>query len=474
MTNFAQYQEEIKEDIAEILQSLQCQPILFIGSGFSQRYAHGPSWPALLGQLAKACPAIDKDFAYYNQRYAGELSLVGTHLADEYFEWAWTKEGREYFPPELFGPNVPKDAYIKYQAARILEKLNTKELSAALENEMIALKGLGPHSIITTNYDVLLEALFPNYEVVVGQRVYRQSSLVVGEIFKIHGCITESESLVLTEDDYDVFNRDKKYLSAKLLTYFAEHPLLFIGYSATDQNIKNILYDMSRMFTPTTALIPNIYILQWDESVTDASVPAKEHVLEVGEDITVRIKSITASDFRWVYEAFGVGGTMEKVDLKALRALAHRMHNMIRSDIPTKNVQVNYEALEHAIANEESFGKLFGVTNLGDPASTNANHPYTITQLAKQLDLKHWYFVNELMEKVKDEKGFDLKSFDNIYHVAIKTGQAETSKTRKYSDAAVTLLKNVLNGQSYEIPKAVLNLQPKAKESSPTQLPIGR
>lgn len=271
--------------------------------------------------------------------------------------------------------------------------------------------------------------------------------------------------MVLTREDYDAFNRDKKYLSAKLLTYFAEHPLLFIGYSASDQNIKNILYDMSRMFAPTSPLMPNIYILQWDKTITAISTPAKEHVLDVGDDLTVRIKNISANDFGWVYEAFSVGGTMEKVNLKALRALANRMHNLIRTDIPTKNVQVNYEALEHAISNEEAFGKLFGVTNIGDPTAANAQHPYTATQLAEQVGSagSHWNLVNKLIEKVKMETGLDIKSFDNIYHIEIKTGKAAGSRTRKYSDAAVALLKQVQSGQAYEIPQCVLAAQPHSK-----------
>jgi hypothetical protein len=151
---------------------------------------------------------------------------------------------------------------------------------------------------------------------------------------------------------------------------------------------------------------------------------------------------------------------MEKVNLKALRALANRMHNLIRTDIPTKNVQVNYEALEHAISNEEAFGKLFGVTNLGDPSATNAHHPYTASQLAEQLDLQHWVHANRLIEQVKAETGFEMKAFDNVYHVDIKTGRAAGSRTRKYSDAAVALLKKVRDGANYEIPKNLLNAMP--------------
>ena len=269
--------------------------------------------------------------------------------------------------------------------------------------------------------------------------------------------------MVLTKEDYDAFERDKKYLSAKLLTYFAEHPLLFIGYSASDPNIKNVLYDISRMFTPTTALIPNIYILQWDKTLDEYSYPAREHVLEVGDGITVRIKSISANSYEWVYKAFGAGGTMEKVNLKALRSLAHRMVNLIRTDIPTKNVQVNYQALEHAISNEEAFANLFGVTNLNDPGAANAAHPYTSSMLAEHLGFEHWSNTNKLIAKVEADTGCNIKDTDNIYHVCIKVGQAETSRTRKYSDTALALLKKVRDGEAYEIPAHLLNPPPVAE-----------
>jgi SIR2-like domain len=463
MPNYAQYQEEVTADVAGTLKALQCQPIIFVGSGFSLRYASGPTWEALLNELAAGCPLIDRDFAYYKQKYDNDLTQVGSIFAEIYFEWAWSPAGKKHFPAELFAPNVPRDAYLKHAAALRLLGLSTAASGKELLAELTALKQLGPHAAITTNYDNLLEPLFPEYEVVIGQNVFRKSSLVVGEIFKIHGSISNPHSIVLTKEDYEIFNRDKKYLSAKLLTYFAEHPLLFIGYSASDPNIKNVLYDMSRMFTPTTSLIPNIYILQWDKEQNEDSYPAREHVLDVGDGITVRIKSISAKSYEWVFKAFGAGGTMEKVNLKALRSLAHRMINLIRTDIPTKNVQVNYEALEHAISNEEAFANLFGVTNLNDPTAANANHPYTSDMLAKQLELKHWTATNKLIKKVKTDTGYDIKDSDNIYHVRIKIGQAENSLTRKYSDAAVALLRKVRDEEKYDIPAHLLVAPSKAK-----------
>ena len=60
----------------------------------------------------------------------------------------------------------------------------------------------------------------------------------------MHGCVTDPVSLVFTQGNYDQFIRKKKYLSAKLLTYFSEHPLIFVGYGAGDPNIKAILSDI--------------------------------------------------------------------------------------------------------------------------------------------------------------------------------------------------------------------------------------
>jgi hypothetical protein len=71
-----------------------------------------------------------------------------------------------------------------------------------------------------------------------------------------------------------------------------------------------------------------------------------------------------------------------------------------------------------------------------------------------------------LIDKLKDDTGFDMKALNNIYHVDIKTGKAVGSRTRKYSEAAVALLKLVHCGASYEVPKSVMDAQPKPKSES--------
>ncbi|RQT69768.1 SIR2 family protein [Burkholderia cepacia] len=337
--------------------------------------------------------------------------------------------------------------------------------SAENDSEIEALKAISPHAVITTNYDEVLEPLFTDYERIVGQQILRKPFLAIGEIFKIHGCISNPDSIVINEADYDRFSEDHKYLSAKLLTYFIEHPLLFIGYRAEDPNIKSILSDVDRMVRASEyELVPNIYILEWDSSINDASYPPRDKVLPVSDGRNIRIKSITASSFEWVFRAFGQAGNLEKINTKLLRALMARSVELIRSDIPKKHVEIDFKTLEHAVNSGENFAKLFGVTSLDDPAQVNLNYKYVLSGVADQLGLPNWNAVQKVIDVLKESTGFDIKSTDNRYHITMRTGQAAGSKTHKYSEAAVDLLRKVYNGEEYALDQSVLNLNAEEKK----------
>ncbi|MES2936033.1 MAG: SIR2 family protein [Pseudomonadota bacterium] len=459
--DYQQYQMEVITDITDVLAAASCQPILFIGSGFTRRYCGGPSWEELLKQLAQTCPTIDKDFAYYKQLYNGDLKKIGTLFTELYREWAWGK-GKAKFPPEYFTEAYHSDVFIKHTVADLLAGLGPKKGSygtAELDAEIAALKDMSPHAIITTNYDQTIEPLFPDYEPVIGQQIMKMGHLAIGEIFKIHGCRSQPLSLILNEADYARFNSDHKYLSAKLLTYFIEHPLVFIGYRAEDPNIKSVLYDVHRMVGAGFGLVPNIYILEWDPSISQNSYPARDKVLSVGEDTNIRIKSISAASFDWVFKAFGARGDLEKVNTRLLRSLMARAVELIRSDIPKKHVEIDFKTLEHAVNSGENFAKLFGVTSIADPSQVNLNYKYTLTQVANELGFDYWSYANDLIVRVKQETGFDLKASDNVYHIKMRTGKAEGSVTNKYSEAAVDLLRAVRDSKPYDLQKQIVKVE---------------
>ncbi|KIS40067.1 SIR2 family protein [Stenotrophomonas maltophilia] len=448
--DYKQYQQEVREDIAETLRSTGCQPILFIGSGFSKRYASLPGWEELLRNLAEQCPEIERDFAYYKQKFA-DLPLIAGMFADSYREWAWGK-GRKRFPAEYFEESMPADIFIKKSVSDLLILKSKSPVSgnSVSSKELAALRKINPHAIVTTNYDQLIEPIFPEYEVVIGQKILRQPYLSIGEIFKIHGCVSDPLSLVLTKSDYDAFEADKKYLSAKLLTYFAEHPLLFVGYSANDPNIRSVLYDVDRMARSNFALMPNVYILEWDERAEEG-YPARDRVLAVGGGREIRVKSISASTFQWVFEAFCSGEALEKVNMKLLRSLLARTVDLVRRDVPTKRVEIDFQTLEHKLDAGDGVATLLGIAAIGEPAKVNLYYPFTISEVADQLAVGHWNRVNKLIKQVADDTGINIKDSDNTYHISMRTGKQKGSRTDKYSQACVDLLARVASGAKYEL-----------------------
>ena len=92
--------------------------------------------------------------------------------------------------------------------------------------------------VITTNYDFFLENHFHGYANYVGQKELIFSTIQgIAEIYKIHGSLEVPDSIVINEQDYLQFQENSSYLAAKLMTIFMEYPIIFLGYSISDNNI---------------------------------------------------------------------------------------------------------------------------------------------------------------------------------------------------------------------------------------------
>ena len=119
-----------------------------------------------------------------------------------------------------------------------------KELFQNLKNKVSA--------VITTNYDQFLEKEIFNNDYTVFRHQYElfsADSYNSAEIYKIHGCVTDADSIIITEKDYKEFTDSRKLVIAKMLTLFSESPIVFLGYSFTDENIRNIVADFLSCLT---------------------------------------------------------------------------------------------------------------------------------------------------------------------------------------------------------------------------------
>jgi hypothetical protein len=210
-------------------------PVLFVGSGFSRRYLDSPTWMGLLEHFAQR---LGRPMSYYRAKAEDDMPLIATLLADDMFEPWYTAadyaESRAEFEQYVRSRSDP----LKYEIVRYLRALTPPE-TGPRKNELEKFSQAHVQAILTTNWDELLEVSMPEFETFVGQNDVLFTTLQsVGEIYKIHGSISDPRSLVLTQDDYQMYWDRNPYLIAKILTLFVEHPIIFIGYSVTDAHIR--------------------------------------------------------------------------------------------------------------------------------------------------------------------------------------------------------------------------------------------
>ncbi|MGE7417296.1 hypothetical protein [Methylobacterium tarhaniae] len=104
--------------------------------------------------------------------------------------------------------------------------------------------------------------------------------------------------------------------------------------------------------------------------------------------------------------------------------------------------------LERISGNSDELPQLLGITQADNP---NLTHPFVLSQVAEKLGYTSWQKLNKYLEKINNETGVDLRATDNKYHCKIKTGKKDSSKTGKWSVAAIDLLKKVIDGRDYNV-----------------------
>lgn len=218
---------ELKEMETKIVE-IGKAPILFVGSGISRRYYNTPDWEALLKAIAVKVEMDENEIKKW-----GTNENIATEL--------------EYHCFSKYKPDYSKKEDRRYPLRNIIKEIieQNKEILDEKKEEAYYLANITPTAIVTTNYDELLENVFKEktFSVCVGQDIILSNNNS-GTIYKIHGSISDLSSIVITQEDYDRFMSHSKYLYSKLITLFWEYPIVFMGYSINDANVKNVLDTM--------------------------------------------------------------------------------------------------------------------------------------------------------------------------------------------------------------------------------------
>lgn len=332
--------EELIEKIQKTIEQTGRHPFLFLGSGFSMRYLETPTFEELLRYFTSKISDDKYKFASYGTEDT-RLPEIAQELEKDF--------NKEFFSNENFLRPVKKHnadlindrvSPFKIVLARFFksfkeEKLN--QLQDPLKNEINLLKQMSIRSVsgvITTNYDNLAEYLFKGFKKYIGQdELFFAGIQEISEIYKIHGCCSDPRSILITQRDYNKFNEKGKYLAAKLMTIFLEYPIIFIGYSISDENIRNIIENITECLTPEqlNKLSGRLFFIKRLKGNEQQSVTTYSYS---GLNMT----QIVTNDFSLLYQA--ILNVRAKFNPRTLRRLKKEIYDIVVLNKPSESIKV--------------------------------------------------------------------------------------------------------------------------------------
>lgn len=208
---------------------------LFIGAGFSKAVIKNRLKPAL-----NWLELIKKTSEKLSLNFPNDKDLVGISLPE-----VSTKLCKELASKE----------YINYSEAKILFKNKICEISNWLPSEKRIkifreiLDIIEPNWIITTNYDLVIETILTGKCKSLSPFNYLSAPKGVIPIYHIHGTRLDSDSIIITQEDYIPLFRPNEYRQSKLAMTIRESTTLVLGYSLGDVNVLSALDWSKNIYT---------------------------------------------------------------------------------------------------------------------------------------------------------------------------------------------------------------------------------
>ncbi len=183
--------------------------------------------------------------------------------------------------------------------------------------------------------------MFPEFQIQIGQReAIFADHKSIGELYKIHGCTSKPETLVVTNKDYSRFMENDHYLNAKLLTLFAEYPIIFLGYSLSDPNIelilKNLISCLDKNLFHAEKLQNRLFFVEWQDK---PCLPTIETSSYTSNSIIIPLVKIKAHDYIEIWEV--LSEIPRSLSVKTLRHLQEMVFEFVSSTKPKKKIYVN-------------------------------------------------------------------------------------------------------------------------------------
>lgn len=202
------------ELIRQFVRQLQCDnATIFLGAGMSQACGI-PTWGGLLKPVF--------------QELAINIEEKGAFLKYDYYEIA--------------------EKYVQHRAARTsLDNLISQQIenhSTFSDNHRIITR-LPLTKVWTSNFDKLIEKAYEKsgkkLQVIKRDFDFREALVEDVKLYKVHGCVSESEHMVITKSDLFEYRKKYEVMQKAFFTALAQDTFLFLGFSFEDLHFESIM-----------------------------------------------------------------------------------------------------------------------------------------------------------------------------------------------------------------------------------------
>ena len=433
-----------QKTIKEIIISLSKQPILFIGSGFTKRYLGLENWEELLKKFIS--DISDDEFKYemyankvLEEDYYGKQAAIAKLLEKDYNDMVFNsskfnnfknrnkdliKKGISPFKIAIgeYFENVKYDNTKKIEEIELLKEIQQRNISG----------------IITTNYDKFLEKIFQNFKVFAGQEELIFSNLEgIAEIYKIHGTSSSPETIIITSDDYKKFEEKSDYLTAKLLTIFLEYPIIFIGYSINDKNIKNIFSSIAKCLNQKQLEKLKQRLIFIEYSLENTSIDT--HSIDFNNGKIIEMIKIKTNNFSEIYKS--LKEIKAKYSPRVIRDLRNEIYKLAEDSNP--NSLVVATGFENLNKLDDTKFYTIGIGIKEDGYGI----PITAEKIYEDIILDNGYFMPDLIVSYYLPTLLKTNSGGLPIYKYLKDYEGNISENIKNEIAKRTELKDFLNKQ---------------------------
>ncbi len=306
----------------------------------------------------------------------------------------------------------------------ISKLLGALEFREEKEEEIAELKKVRKNigSIITTNYDCLIENVF-GFQPLVGNDILLSNPY--GSVYKIHGCNSQPLKIIITSDDYVKFNEKYELIRAQLLSIFIHNPIIFIGYAIGDENIKSLLKTIFTYVEPNSEdaerIRNNFLLIEHEKGSTSHEIC--EHDIDLEGFATIRINKVKTDDFVEVYKA------LSDLTLPISAMDVRKVQSIVKEIYSGGNIKVNItEDLDSLDNNEKiiAIGSKKTITYQFQSSSEMMSNYFSIIDESNDQLLK---LINKIT--INSSQWFPIFAFSNICEDILKAEELKDQQRKK-------------------------------------------